>query len=287
MIETVKARLVTTELVMTTSVMTIADINLPHWLMSLRRLVALIAACLLMLSTSKVMADQIRVAVASNFTSAITELAERFEFKSNHKIVLIFGSTGKHYAQIKHGAPFDAFLAADIIRPKRLEQEGNALLGSRFTYAIGRVILWSPSDNIINSNVDILKNDSLNYASFRHLAIANPKLAPYGKAAEEILMSLGIWKDIQSRIVRGESIGQTFQFIKTGNAELGFVAYSQLNAKIGPIEGSYWKVPQSFYTPIEQQAVLLNDNQTAREFLQFIRSEESKKIIQSFGYSVP
>ena len=240
-----------------------------------------------MLSTSKVMADQIRVAVASNFTSAITELAERFEFKSNHKIVLIFGSTGKHYAQIKHGAPFDAFLAADIIRPKRLEQEGNALLGSRFTYAIGRVILWSPSDNIINSNVDILKNDSLNYASFRHLAIANPKLAPYGKAAEEILMSLGIWKDIQSRIVRGESIGQTFQFIKTGNAELGFVAYSQLNAKSGPVEGSYWKVPQSFYTPIEQQAVLLNDNQTAREFLQFIRSEESKKIIQSFGYSVP
>ncbi|PCI26228.1 MAG: molybdate ABC transporter substrate-binding protein [SAR324 cluster bacterium] len=247
--------------------------------MRTRLLYTLAMIFLLILSSGQAMADKIRVAVASNFTGTIRKIAESFEKSTGHKVILIFGSTGKHYAQIKHGAPFDAFFAADARRPKLLEKEGVALPGSRFTYAIGKVILWSPQKNYVD-----IEGKTLEQKEFRYLSLANPKLAPYGKAAQEILQGRGLWKGLRGRMVRGENIGQTFQFVKSGNAELGFIAYSQVKHPGESVEGSYWKIPQSLYSPIEQQAVLLRDNDTARSFLSFVKSDESLKIIRGFGY---
>ncbi len=234
------------------------------------------------LITGQLIASEIRVVVATNFADAIKIISKRFETHTGHKVTLIFGSTGKHYAQIKNGAPFDAFLAADILRPARLEKEGVALPGSRFTYAIGKLVLWSPRQGYVDP-----KGNVLAHGKFRHLAIANPKLAPYGKAAQEILQSRGLWDGISGRLVRGENIGQTFQFVKSGNAELGFVAYSQVKRINQPTEGSYWVVPQALYTSIEQQAVLLKESKAARAFLLFLRSEEALKIIHDYGYDIP
>ena len=242
----------------------------------------LVAALVLLLGAGQTMADEILVAVASNFTDAIKSIAGGFEANTDHKVTLIVGSTGKHYAQIKNGAPFDAFFAADSKRPRLLEQEGGALPGSRFTYAIGKVILWSPQAGYVDSDGNVLGK-----GGFRHLAIANPKLAPYGKAAQEVLQARGVWDALKGSAVRGENIGQTFQFVKSGNAELGFVAHSQAKRPGHSIEGSFWEVPQSLYTPIEQQAVLLKDNDAARAFLSFVKSDESLEIIRGFGYGTP
>lgn len=228
------------------------------------------------------MADEILIAAASNFNNAIKHIAERFEAKTGHQVTLIFGSTGKQYAQIRNGAPFDAFFAADVSRPKLLEDEGVARPGSRFTYAIGKIILWSPQVGTIDAEGKVLKSEG-----FQHLAIANPRLAPYGKAAREVLQAHGLWDALQGRMVRGENIGQTFQFVKSGNAKLGFVACSQVKRPGHPVEGSFWEVPQSLYSPIEQQAVLLNDNDAARAFLAFVKSAESLDIIREFGYDTP
>lgn len=242
----------------------------------------LAVAFALMLGAGKTMADEIRVAVASNFTDAIKSIAERFEANTGQKVRLIFGSTGKHYAQIKNGAPFDVFFAADIKRPKLLEEEGVALPESRFTYAFGKVILWSPKAGYVDSEGNVLEQ-----RKFRYLALANPKLAPYGKAAQEALQARGVWDALKGNTVRGENIGQTFQFVKSGNAELGFVAYSQVKRPGHPIGGSWWEVPQALYTPIEQQAVLLKENDAARAFLSFVKSDESLEIIRGFGYGTP
>jgi molybdate transport system substrate-binding protein len=239
-------------------------------------------AAIVILAPGHSLAEEIRVAVASNFTAAITSITKRFEENTGHKVTLIFGSTGKHYAQIKNGAPFDAFFAADPRRPKRLERQGIALPGSRFTYALGKVVLWSPKADYVDPEASILGR-----GKFHHLAIANPKLAPYGEAAQEILEARGLWRLLSTRLVRGENIGQAFQFVKSGNAELGFVAYSQVKSANHPIEGSFWKVPQSLYTPIEQQAVLLKDKNAARAFLWFVRSEEMLKTIRDYGYDTP
>ncbi len=228
------------------------------------------------------MADNIHVAVASNFTHTIKTLAGQFEASSGHKVTLSFGSTGKHYAQIKNGAPFDAFFAADVKRPQLLDEEGVALPGSRFTYAIGKIVLWSPKKSIVDAQGKVLEE-----GAFRHLAIANPKLAPYGKAARQVLQDRGIWEALQNRMVRGENIGQTFQFVKSGNAELGFVALSQVKHPANAIEGSWWEIPQSLYTPIEQQAVLLRESDAARAFLAFVKSDASLEIIRGFGYATP
>lgn len=228
------------------------------------------------------MAGEIHVAVASNFTEAIKSIAGRFEASTGHRVTLISGSTGKQYAQIINGAPFDAFFAADVRRPKLLEEEAIARPGSRFTYAIGKVILWSPKAGYVDNNIKVLEQEN-----YRYLAIANPKLAPYGKAAQEVLQAHGLWDALQGRMVRGENIGQAFQFVKSGNAELGFVAYSQVKRPGHPIEGSFWEVPQSLYSPIEQQAVLLKDSDTARAFLLFVKSDESLDIIRGFGYGTP
>ena len=236
----------------------------------------------MMLAPGQSMAEEIRVAAASNFTDAITSIARRFEAITNHKVTLIFGSTGKHYAQIKNGAPFDAFFAADVRRPELLENENVALSGSRFTYAVGKVVLWSPKTGYVDSEGRILES-----SEFRYLAIANPKLAPYGKAAQEILQARRLWGRLSGRLVRGENIGQTFQFVKSGNAELGFVAYSQVKRPNQPIEGTFWEVPQTLYSSIEQQAVLLKGSVAARAFLSFVRSREALKIIHDYGYDTP
>ncbi|GJQ58607.1 MAG: molybdate ABC transporter substrate-binding protein [Candidatus Scalindua sp. AMX11] len=241
----------------------------------------LVVSIVLIFGVGRVVADEIQVAVASNFTTVIQDMAKRFTERTGHKVTLIFGSTGKHYAQIINGAPFDAFFAADVRRPELLAKEGVALSGSRFTYAVGKVVLWSPRMAYVDSAGKILEQ-----REFRYLAIANPKLAPYGRAAQEILEAKKIWVDLQRSIVRGENIGQTFQFVKSGNAELGFVAYSQIKRPGNPIEGSFWEIPQSLYTPIEQQAVLLKENNIARSFLAFVKSEESRNLIREYGYSV-
>ncbi len=228
------------------------------------------------------LAGEVRVAVASNFFEVAKVLAARFEAATGQAVRLARGSTGKHYAQIRNGAPFDVFLAADAERPRRLEQAGVARPHSRFSYAIGKVVLWSPKPGYVDPAGKVLET-----GAFRYLAVANPRLAPYGRAAREILRRRGLWVRLRDRMVRGENIGQTFQFVKSGNAELGFVAYAQVKRPEKPVEGSLWIPPQSLYESIEQQAVLLKDTPAARAFLAFLASGEARNIIQGYGYGIP
>lgn len=227
-------------------------------------------------------ADEVLVAVASNFKHAITDIAREFEVSTGHKVTLIFGSTGRHYAQINNGAPFDAFFSADSKRPELLEKGGMALPESRFTYALGKVVLWSPQEDLVDRQGKVLQR-----REFHHLAMAHPELAPYGKAANEILQASGVWDELKGKVVRGENIGQTFQFVKTGNAELGFVAFSQLKYANLPIAGSYWDIPQSLYSPIKQQAVLLKNSEAARAFLDYMKAKKSRELINHHGYGTP
>jgi molybdate transport system substrate-binding protein len=224
-------------------------------------------------------ADEVRVAVATNFAAVMSTLVERFEEKSGHRVLVSSGSTGGHYAQIKNGAPFEAFSAADTERPRRLEAEGAAISGSRFLYAVGRVALWSARPDYVDAEGKVLE-----MGGFRHLAIANPELAPYGAAAREVLTARGLWNGLQGRLVMGQDIGQTYSFVQTGNAEIGFVAWSQLKQPDGAIAGSYWLVPESLHRPIEQEAVLLRDVPAARALVEFVKSAEAREIIRSYGY---
>ncbi len=238
------------------------------------------------LNATQVLAGEIRVAVASNFYPAMKEIALQYELKKsvadqNHKVILISGSSGKHYAQILNGAPFDVFVSADSLRPTSLEKKELAEKGSRFTYAIGRLVLWSPIENLM------VKKEVLQQKKFRFLAIANPKIAPYGEAAKDTLVSLNLWEDFQGKLIRGENIAQTFQFVSSGNVKLGFVSYSQIMNPNYPSGGSYWEVPQSLYRPIEQQAVLLSKNPLGKDFLSFMKTDESLNIISKFGYKLP
>lgn len=227
-------------------------------------------------------ADEIRAAVASNFAGAAKEIARRFEETTGHKAPLIFGSTGKHYAQIINGAPFDVFLAADSKRPELLARERAVEPGGIFTYAVGKVALWSPRPGLVDPSGKTLEG-----GDFRRVALANPKLAPYGRAAEQILRNLGLWDTLRGKMVFGENVGQTFQFIESGAAELGFVALSQVRRPGRPAQGSFWAPPQALYDPIEQKAVLLTDNGAARAFLSFMKSAEGTGIIRGFGYGTP
>jgi len=222
---------------------------------------------------------ELRIAVATNFSRTATLLAEQFEQQTGHRVRLAFGSTGKHYAQITHGAPFDIFFAADERRPALLEKNGIAVPGSRFTYAQGRLVLWSPDENLITANASILET-----GDFRKIAIANPKLAPYGFAAREVLQARGQWEKLQPRLVRGENIGQTFQFVRTSNAQLGFIAAAQIFSNDTTVTGSYWEPPQSLYTPIIQQAVLIKDTPTARAFIEFVKRDTARALIHQHGY---
>ena len=246
-----------------------------------RRIVGLFIGLLYLLVQS-VSADQIQVAVASNFTSAIKQIKQQFESKTGHEVILAFGSTGKHYAQIKNGAPFDLFLAADVRRPKLLEEEGNAIAGTRYTYALGRVVLWSARPGYVDDKGEVLKNREYTY-----LAITNPKLAPYGQAAKEVLLAMSLWEELRPIMVRGENVAQTFQFIKSGNAALGFVAYSQIKQPSAEMSGSYWEVPQSMYRPIEQQAVILKESEAARQFWNYLKGQDARRVIEAYGYGIP
>jgi molybdate transport system substrate-binding protein len=234
------------------------------------------------LISGQAMADEIRIAVASNFAGAIKAAVDQFEADTGHNVTLSFGSTGKHYAQIRNGAPFDAFFAADARRPELLEKEGLAIAGSRFTYAEGKLVLWSPVAAYVDTQGRVLE-----HGTFRHLALANPKLAPYGVAAREVLMEYRLWEKLERRLVRGENISQAFQFVASGNAELGFVAWSQVKRPGHQVDGSFWDVPAHLYTPIEQQAVLLNDSGAGRAFMSFMRSEKAIRIIRDHGYETP
>lgn len=227
-------------------------------------------------------ADEIRVAVATNFRQAMAAAAERFEEESGHKVVLIPGSTGKHYAQIRNGAPYDAFFAADADKPRRLEEERRIVPDSRITYAIGQLVLWSADPDLVDPAGAVLKS-----GGFRHLAIANPDLAPYGAAARSVLQALCLWEALTPKLVRGKDIGQAFQFVASGNAELGFVARAQLEAPGREFAGSSWQPPQALYPPIEQQAVLLKDASAGRAFMAFMRGDEARAIVRAHGYDTP
>ena len=236
---------------------------------------------------NEAIADEIKIAVASNFYPTMKELVAHFESitlnsDTTNNIVLISGSSGKHYAQILNGAPFDLFFSADKLRPNMLEKEEVFNNQSRFTYALGRLALWSPFNEYVDSDGQVLYNDD-----FRFLAIANPKIAPYGIASKETLISMNLWQDMEEKLVRGENIAQTFQFAKSGNAKLGFVSYSQILSLNSSSEGSYWLVPQSMYQPIEQQAILLKDSSLGKDFLSFIMSDEALDIIKRNGYDLP
>ena len=231
-------------------------------------------------------AEELRVAVASNFLATLKEIITNFETDTGHTVVVSAGSSGKLYAQIKHGAPFELFFSADVTRPRLLEEEGLAVKGSRFVYAVGRLTLWSPDSNLVNGDGQTV----LSRGRFQHLAIAHPKTAPYGMAAEQTLTKLGLWESLKDRIVQGENIGQTFQFVFSKNAELGFVALSQvLDPKING-SGSRWDVPTSFHDPLEQEAVLLMTGQNhtaAKAFVEYVRGEKSRSTIERFGYDLP
>ena len=230
-------------------------------------------------------ADEVQVAVAANFTAPMQQIAAQFEKDSGHKAVLSFGATGKFYAQIVNGAPFELLLAADDETPARLEKEGQGVAGSRFTYAIGKLVLWSADPALVDARGEILRK-----GGFRHLALANPKTAPYGAAAVETMGKLGVLSTLQPLFVQGENISQTQQFITTGNAELGFVALSQV-FKDGRITGgSAWIVPASLYEQIRQDAVLLargKDKPAAAALAAYLKGDKAKAVIRSFGYELP
>ncbi|MES2927896.1 MAG: molybdate ABC transporter substrate-binding protein [Pseudomonadota bacterium] len=228
-------------------------------------------------------ADTVSVAVAANFTAPMQKIAAAFEVDTGHKAELSFGATGKFYAQITHGAPFQVLLSADDTTPARLEREGKAVAHSRFTYAIGTLVLWSAQPGTVDAKGDVLKS-----GDFKHLAIANPKLAPYGAAALQVMEKLGVATALQPRLVQGENIAQTFQFVSTGNAQLGFVALSQVMADGKIRSGSAWQVPASLHEPIRQDAVLLmpgKDSAAASALLTYLRGSKARTIIQSYGYS--
>lgn len=247
----------------------------------LQRLLLLVITMTLPMVT---MAGEVSVAVASNFTAPMKIIAQAFERETGHKAILSFGATGQFYAQIKNGAPFAVLLAADDETPARLEREGVAVPGTRFTYATGKVVLWSRKADLVDAKGDILKT-----GKFDKLALANPKLAPYGAAAMQVLETMNLTKQLGPKLVEASNIGQTFQFVSSGNAALGFVALSQVfeNGKLK--EGSGWVVPSNLYSPIKQDAVLLTSgkaNVAAQALLQYLRSDKAKAIIVSFGYDL-
>ncbi len=243
-------------------------------------LIALALCC-----TTHAHADTVAVAVAANFTGPMQVIAPVFERDTGHKLNLAFGATGKFYAQISNGAPFELLIAADDETPARLVKEGQGMPGSAYTYAIGKLVLWSADPKLVDNKGDILKK-----GGFKHLALANPKTAPYGAAALQTLSKLGVGETLKPFFVQGENIAQTQQFVATGAAELGFVAYSQVikNGQIG--SGSGWLVPASFHDPIRQDVVLLakgKDKPAATALMNYLKGDKAKAIIQSFGYDLP
>jgi molybdate transport system substrate-binding protein len=247
-----------------------------EFIMKLFRTIA--AAAGLLLAFAEAQAAQTNVAVAANFTDAAKEIAALFKQKTGHEAVLSFGASGQFYTQITQGAPFQVFLSADDSRPRKLVEDGLAAADSRFTYAIGKLVLWSKSSGAVTGE------ETLKAASFTKLSICNPAAAPYGLAAVETMKSLKLYDALKPKLVEGATITQAYQFVETGNAEVGFVALSQLT---GSDVGSRWVVPQAFYSPIRQDAVLLKtgaENEAAGAFIGFLRGPEARAIIEKYGY---
>lgn len=232
---------------------------------------------------AQVHADEVTIAVAANFTAPMQKIAAEFEKNTGHKVVTAYGATGKFYAQIKNGAPFEVLLAADEETPARLVAENAAVAGTQFTYAIGKLVLWSAKPAVVDGAGEVLKK-----GGFDHIAIANPKLAPYGAAAVQTMKALGVYDSLQPKLVTAENIAQSYQFISTGNALLGFVALSQV-LKDGKIEGSAWLVPARLHTPIRQDAVILDKGKgkpAAEAFLKYLKGDKAKAVIKSYGYDL-
>jgi molybdate transport system substrate-binding protein len=248
----------------------------------MRTFVSLAAAWALAIASAPVAADEAQIAVAANFTAPMKAIIAAFEEDSGHRVRASYGSTGKLYAQIKNGAPFQALLAADQKRPRLLEEEGVAVAGSRFTYAVGSLVLWSADAHRVVDGPALLKA-----GDFDKLAIANPKLAPYGEASMQTMDALGVKTAIAPKLVMGENIAQTFQFVDTGNAEAGFVALSQVMEGGEITKGSGWIVPGDLHNPIRQDAVILqsgNDNAAVIGLFEYLKGEKARGIIHGFGY---
>jgi molybdate transport system substrate-binding protein len=246
----------------------------------MRRLVVCLLGCL----SLNAAAAEVQVAVAANFAGPMQQIAADFEKATGHKAVIVSGATGKFYAQIRNGAPFEVFLSADDETPARLEREGAAVAGTRFTYAIGKLVLWSAKADVVDAKGEVLRA-----GGFRHLALANPKTAPYGAAALEVLQKLGLSAALAPKFVQGENIAQTQQFIATGNAELGFIALSQVWKDGRLTGGSGWVVPPGLHSPLRQDAVLLmpgKDKPAAEALLRYLKSDGARALIRSFGYDL-
>lgn len=227
-------------------------------------------------------AADVQVAVASNFAPAMQRIAPAFERATGHRAIVALGSTGRFHAQVRNGAPFEVLLAADSETPARLEREGLAVPGTRFAYATGRLVLWSATPGLVDARGEVLRR-----GGFERLAIADPRLAPYGAAAVQVLERMGLLASLRPKLVQGENIGQAYQFVATGNASLGFVALSQVQVDGRITRGSAWVVPAGLHAPLRQDAVLLmagRDNPAAQAFLAFLRSEPARALVRAHGY---
>lgn len=227
-------------------------------------------------------ADEVKVAVAANFSEPLKKIAADFEKDTGNKVTISSGATGGIFAQIKNGAPFEIFLAADDETPAKVEKEGMGVKGSRFTYAIGKLVLWSAKPGYVDAKGEVLKK-----AAFEHLSVANPKTAPYGAAGVEVLKKMGIYESLQPKIVEGQNITQAQQFVVSGNAELGFVALSQVWKDGVLTSGSAWIVPTGDYAPIRQDAILLNpgaNKPVAEALLKYLKGDKARAVIKSYGY---
>jgi molybdate transport system substrate-binding protein len=249
----------------------------------MKRLAGLLALAALF-THAAARADEVQVAVAANFTAPMQKIAADFEKDTGHKAVLAFGATGKFHAQISNGAPFEVFLAADDETPARLESDHLAVPGTRFTYAIGKLVLWSAQEGVVDKDGQVLRK-----GDFARLALANPKTAPYGAAAVEVLKKLDLLARLEPKLVQGESIAQAWQFVSTGNAQLGFVALSQVVRDGKLASGSGWIVPAKLHSPIRQDAVILVKgaaNPAAKALAAYLKSDKAKAVIRSFGYDI-
>lgn len=246
-----------------------------------RRLILAIGAAVALAFAAPAFAADTQVAVAANFTAPAKAIAVAFAAKTGHHAILSFGSSGQFYTQITHGAPYEVFLSADADRPRKAEQDGVGVPGTRFSYAIGRLVLWSATPGLVDDKGQVLAT-----GRFNKLSIAEPTAAPYGLAAIQTLNKMGLYSKVQAKIVKGTSITQAYDFVRTGAAELGFVALSQVIDDTG---GSRWLVPSSYHAPIDQQAILLftgDKNPAAKAFISFLKSPEARAIIKRYGYEV-
>ena len=250
--------------------------------MKLNLPIKLVLSILSTVFAAQVYAAEVKVAVAANFAKTLEEITVQFEKDTGHKVLATPGASGKFYAQIVNGAPFEVLISADDETPGKLAKEAKAIAETQFTYAIGTLALWSPDTNLVDQGGGVLKTDK-----FKFLAIANAKVAPYGQAAVQTMLKLGLLTKLESRVVQGENIAQTHQFVTSGNAQLGFVALSQITENGKVKSGSAWIVPQELHDQIKQDAILLNngkDSIAGKALLEYLKSDKAKKIIASYGY---